>query len=107
MGVGDAAPGILPPHLVAQLFHVADEFLFAAAAFHTVIHRTDDLHLPTLALGGGTILSCVHAVRFLLCLFQNRETVRFAEFIRKISQSLQCTFLLPEHPPGLIADGVN
>lgn len=33
--------------------------------------------------------------------------MRFAELVRKISESLQRTFLLPEHPSGLMADGVD
>ena len=107
MSVGDAAPGILPPYLIAQLFHVPDEFIFITTALHAVIHGTDDLHLPTLTLGGGAVLSCAHAIRLLLCGFQNRETMLLAELVRKIAESLQRTFLLPEHPSGLMADGVD
>ena len=107
MGVGDAAPGILPPYLIAQLFHVPDEFLFITTALHAVIHSTDDLHLPALALGSGAVLSGAHAVGLLLRVFQNGESVSLTEFVRKITESLQRTFLLPEHPSGLMADGVD
>ena len=107
MGIGDAASGVFPPHLIAQLFHVADEFIFITTTLHAVIHRTDDLHLPTLTLGGGAVLSGAHAIRLLLCVFQNRETMLLAELVRKIPESLQRAFLLPEHPSGLMADGVD
>ena len=78
MGVGDAAPGVLPPNLVAQLFHVPDKFIFITTALHAVIHGADDLHLPTLALGGGAVFSGAHTIAFLLRVFQNREAMRFA-----------------------------
>ena len=107
MGVGDAAPGILPPNLVAQLFHVPDEFPFITTALHAVIHGTDDLHLPTLAFGGGAVFSGAHAVRLFWGVFQNREIVSLTEFVRKIAETLQRAFLLPEHPSGLMADGVD
>ena len=107
MGVGDAAPGILPPYLVTQLFHVPDEFIFITTALHAIIHGTDDLHLPALALGGGAVLSGAHAIRLLLCVFQNRETMLLAELVRKIPESIQRTFLLPEHPSGLMADSID
>ena len=107
MGVGDVAPYVLPPHLVAQLFHVPDEFLFITTALHAVIHGTDDLHLPTLSLGGGAVLSGAHAVRLLLRVFQNREATHCAELVRKITETLQRAFLLPEHPSGLMADRVD
>ena len=107
MGVGDTASGVLPPNLVSQLFHVPDEFIFITTTLHAVIHGTDDLHLPTLTLGGGAVFSGAHAVRLLLCVFQNSETMLLAELVRKIPESLQRTFLLPKHPSGLMADGVN
>ena len=107
MSVGDAAPGILPPYLIAQLYHVPDEFIFITTALHAVIHGTDDLHLPTLTLGGGAVLSGAHAVGLLLRVFQNGEAMCFAELVRKITETLQRAFLLPEHPSGLMADGVD
>ena len=81
MGVGDAAPGVLPPHLIAQFFHVPDEFIFITTALHAVIHGTDDLHLPTLTLGGGAVFSGAHAVRLLLRVFQNGEAMCFTELV--------------------------
>ena len=107
MGVGDAAPGVLPPHLIAQFFHVPDEFIFITTTLHAVIHCTDDLHLPTLTLGSGAVFSGTHAIGFLLCVFQNGETMRLTELVRKITETLQRAFLLPEHPSGLMADGVD
>ena len=33
--------------------------------------------------------------------------MRCAELVRKITEPLQRTFLLPEHPSGLMADGID
>ena len=107
MGVGDAAPGVLPPHLITQRFHIADEFLFITTTLHAIINGTDDLHLPALALGSGAVFPGAHAIGLFLRVFQNREAMRFAELVRKITESLQRTFLLPEHPSSLMADGVD
>jgi len=95
-GVGDILPGVPPADFVSVVLHEPDEMLPAPGLCHAFVNGDLQVHLPSLALGIGTVLPVGHGAflfLFLLLGFHNRKAVLHTQLVGCLSQCHE-TFLV-------------
>ena len=75
---------------------------------HTLVNGDLQVHLPTLALGIGTVFPVGHGAFFLLLLgFHNRKTVLHTQFVRCFPEHFQGFLVAVVLETGFVAHGVD
>ena len=94
-GVGDILTVCGPFDLIAVILHKPNEVFPAPGLCHALVYSDLQVHLPTLALGIGTVLPVGHGA-FLLLLrfgFHNRKAILHTQLVGCLSQCHE-TFLI-------------
>lgn len=107
-GVGDVLPVRCPFDFITAVLHQPNEMLPVMSQRHALVDVDLQIHLPTIALGIGTVLPVRHGAFFLLQFgFHDRKTVLQTQLIGCIPQHFQTFLVAVVFSAGFTADGVD
>ena len=92
----DVLPVICPFDFIAPALHLPDEFFFATADLHRLVHIVHQTELPALALLRCPVLTGGHFLAAFLVRRQNRKPIGNAQLIADGTELLECVRILPQ-----------